>query len=82
MIQTRPYFAGNILLQPAYRDYTKLSVKEIKNKFPKATHCMTNTFFHGVSPVISTTQIEYIKEVVENFMKKYWQDNNVVIELL
>jgi hypothetical protein len=29
---------------------------------------MTNTFFHGTSPVITPEQIEYIGEVVDGFM--------------
>lgn len=70
-IQTRPYFAGNILLQPAYRNVTMMDVKTIKTEFPKATHAMLNTFFHGTSPVITLDQIAYIKEVVDKFMEKY-----------
>lgn len=70
-IQTRPYFAGNILLQPAYRNMTTMSPERLKTEFPKATHAMTNTFFHGTSPVIRIEQIDYIKEVLYKFMEKY-----------
>jgi CDP-6-deoxy-D-xylo-4-hexulose-3-dehydrase len=66
-IQTRPYFAGNILMQPAYshlvRD-TSLS------DFPVAKKITTDTFFLGTSPVITPEQISYIGEVLNSFFQK------------
>jgi CDP-6-deoxy-D-xylo-4-hexulose-3-dehydrase len=71
-IQTRPYFAGNIMLQPAYKDLNLImSDDEIKNNFPVATHVTTHTFFHGTSPVITEEQIAYIGTIVDQFMSKY-----------
>jgi len=32
---------------------------------------LTNTFFHGTSPVITPIQIEWIGEVLTKFMKEY-----------
>lgn len=67
-IQTRPYFAGNILMQPAYSHLIgDLQLKD----FPVANFVTTNTFFLGTSPVITEEQISYIKEMVDSFMKKY-----------
>lgn len=68
-IQTRPYFAGNLLLQPAY-DHLINPIKA-RTQFPVATYVMTNTFFHGTSPVITEEQIAYIGDVVDKFMKQY-----------
>ena len=68
-IQTRPYFAGNLLLQPAY-DHL-INPLKARTQFPVATYVMTNTFFHGTSPVISEEQISYIGDVVDKFMKQY-----------
>lgn len=70
LIQTRPYFAGNIMLQPAYDHLMERNAA--KNNFPKATFAMTNTYFHGTSPVISSEQITYIGEVLDNFMRGIW----------
>ena len=71
-IQTRPYFAGNIMLQPAYKDLNLImNDHEIKNNYPVATHVTTHTFFHGTSPVITEEQIAYIGTVVDEFMSKY-----------
>jgi len=69
LIQTRPYFAGNLLLQPAYSHL--MASDQVKKEFPVATHVMTNTFFHGTSPVITEQQIKYIGEVVNNFMSLF-----------
>ena len=67
-IQTRPYFAGNILMQPAYSHLIgDLQLKD----FPVANFVTTNTFFLGTSPVITGEQISYIKEMVDIFMRKY-----------
>lgn len=69
LIQTRPYFAGNIMLQPAYSHI--MDPKKAKDNFPVATMVMTNTFFHGTSPVITPEQIAYIGEKVDGFMSLF-----------
>jgi CDP-6-deoxy-D-xylo-4-hexulose-3-dehydrase len=68
LIQTRPYFAGNIMLQPAYSHL--MNPNDARDNFPIATLTMTNTFFHGTSPVITPEQIEYIGLIVDTFIKK------------
>jgi len=68
LIQTRPYFAGNILLQPAYSGI--LDPLVAKNDFPVATKITTDTYFHGTSPVITTEQIDYIGVIVDEFMSQ------------
>ncbi len=69
-IQTRPYFGGNLMLQPAYdtkmTDYTPHYYKE---GFPIATKVTTDTFFLGTSPAITPEQIEYIGKVVNKFFE-------------
>jgi len=66
-IQTRPYFAGNIMLQPAYS--YMIDVNRCKELYPVATKVMTDTFFLGTSPVITPEQIDYIGEQLDIFMK-------------
>ena len=68
LIQTRPYFAGNIMLQPAYEGI--MDPEEVINKFPVARKVTTDTFFLGCSPVITDEQIVYIKEIVNKFFQK------------
>jgi len=63
-IQTRPYFAGCILLQPAYNG---LYDGQVRERFPNSVKATTNTFFLGTSPVISAEQIRYIKYKVDEF---------------
>ena len=69
LIQTRPYFAGNLMLQPAYSSI--MGAEEAKVKFPKATKVMRDTYFHGTSPVITPEQIAYIGDRVDNFMSLF-----------
>lgn len=69
LIQTRPYFAGNIMLQPAYSHL--MDPVRAKEDFPNATHAMTHTYFHGTSPVITPEQIAYIGEKVDGFMSLF-----------
>jgi CDP-6-deoxy-D-xylo-4-hexulose-3-dehydrase len=65
-IQTRPYFAGNILMQPAY---SHLVGDMDLNDFPVAKKVTTDTFFLGTSPVITEQQISYIGEIVDLFFE-------------
>lgn len=69
LIQTRPYFAGNIMLQPAYNHI--MDPEQAKHSYPVATHVMTHTFFHGTSPVITPEQIAYIGEIARGFLNLY-----------
>lgn len=69
LIQTRPYFAGNIMLQPAYSHL--MNPEDARDNFPVATRVMTDTFFHGASAVITPEQIEYIGQVVDEFMSQW-----------
>ena len=69
LIQTRPYFAGNIMLQPAYSHI--MNPQDAKDNFPVATFVMTHTYFHGTSPVITPEQIAYIGEKVDGFMSLF-----------
>ena len=69
LIQTRPYFAGNIMLQPAYSHL--MNPEDARDNFPVATRVMTDTFFHGASAVITPQQIDYIGSVVDKFMSQW-----------
>ena len=68
-IQTRNYFAGNILLHPAYQHLSDLN--SCTKKYPVATKVTTDTFFLGTSPVISDKQIQYIEYVTNKFMLNF-----------
>jgi len=62
-IQTRNYFAGNILMHPAYRDLGNF------RDYPNANEVLERVFFLGTSPSYSETTFDYIEDV----MKK-WQE--------
>lgn len=66
-IQTRPYFGGNLMLQPAYVNV--YDANRAKSDFPNATKVTTDTFFLGTSPVITIPQIEYISHIVDDFFR-------------
>jgi CDP-6-deoxy-D-xylo-4-hexulose-3-dehydrase len=60
-IQTRNYFAGNLLMQPAYKKYGNW--KDYKN----ATEVLSKVFFVGVSPTINDDMLDYVESVVGKF---------------
>lgn len=66
-IQTRPYFAGNIMLQPAYTHM--VNVNEVLNDYPVSRKVTTDTLFLGCSPVITDKQINYIEKIVDKFFE-------------
>jgi len=68
-IQTRTYFAGNIMLQPGY-DHL-IDSREVVEKYPVARKVTTDTFFVGTSPVVTDEQIEYIGGIVDSYMKRF-----------
>ncbi len=67
-IQTRNYFAGNIMLQPAYDHLADPA--DMAKKFPVSRKVTTDTFFVGTSPVITSEQIEYVGSMVDKFFKE------------
>jgi CDP-6-deoxy-D-xylo-4-hexulose-3-dehydrase len=66
-IQTRSYFTGNALFHPAYEDLAKEYV-DPRNEFPIATKTTLDTFFLGVYPGITDPQLDYIEQVIEEFI--------------
>ena len=60
-IQTRNYFAGNILLHPGY------SHLDDAKKYPEANKVLNKVFFLGCSPVITDDMIGYIADTVKKF---------------
>ena len=68
-VQTRTYFAGNILLQPAYSHL--MNSEDVIKKYPIARKVTTDTFFLGASPVITSEQLAYVESIAEQFFKEH-----------
>lgn len=66
-IQTRPIFAGNMTRQPAYK---KVKYRMIGN-LDNSTRILHNAFFFGIYPGIGDEEIDYICDMVDNFLKVY-----------
>ena len=62
-IQTRNYFAGNILLHEGYK-----FLDNYKN-YPNANKVLDNVFFVGASPHYNKNVFEYIEEIVKKYKK-------------
>lgn len=60
-IQTRNYFAGNLLIHPAYRHLGS------GFDYPNAMKVLDNVFFVGCSPTITDEMIDFIEEVISNY---------------
>lgn len=61
-IQTRNYFAGNILMHPGY-----MFLDDYRN-YPEANQVLDKVFFLGAAPHYTEIVFEYIEEVVKNFI--------------
>ena len=68
-IQTRNYFAGNILQQPAYKNLGNF------RNYPVASRVLDEVFFVGTSPTITGEMIEYIDECVSRFITSNYLSN-------
>lgn len=60
-IQTRNYFAGNLLMHKGYK-----YLDNYKN-YPESNKVLDLVFFIGCSPTIDTKNIEYIQDVMKNY---------------
>lgn len=60
-IQTRNYFAGNILLHPGY------SFLDDAKQYPEANKVLDKVFFIGAAPHYTEPVFEYIQEVIKKF---------------
>ena len=60
-IQTRNYFAGNILLHPGY------SFLDDSSKYPEANKVLDKVFFIGAAPHYGQGVFDYAEEVVKKF---------------
>ena len=60
-IQTRNYFAGNILLHPGYKDLDDF------RKYPEANKVLNSVFFVGAAPHYTQPVFDYIEDVISKF---------------
>lgn len=60
-IQTRNYFAGNILLHPGF------SFLDDSSKYPEANKVLDSVFFIGAAPHYNQSVFDYIETVIKNF---------------
>ena len=65
-IQTRSYFAGNILTHPGYFHMAG-EYGDLNQAFPVAQLVTTNSFFLGTFIGLTDKKIKYIKESVDSF---------------
>ena len=66
-IQTRLFFAGNIIRQPAYKNIKCRIVGKLTN----SDKILKDSFFIGVYPGIDKERMDYIINEIGEFMKKY-----------
>jgi CDP-6-deoxy-D-xylo-4-hexulose-3-dehydrase len=59
-IQTRNYFAGNILLHPGYKHLDDAS------KYPLANKALSHVFILGCPPFWNDAVFEYIEKVIKD----------------
>lgn len=66
-IETRPIICGNVALQPAMKNYKH----RVYKKLPNATYIMMNSFSIGCHQNISVNAQKFLKNVLDDFMRKY-----------
>lgn len=60
-IQTRSYFAGNLLIHPAYKHLDDYKL------YPNSNLALSNVFFLGCSPLYNEKVLEYIEQVCKKW---------------
>jgi CDP-6-deoxy-D-xylo-4-hexulose-3-dehydrase len=64
-IGTRLLFGGNLLKQPAYKNVEHRVVGTLKN----TNLIMTNTFWLGVYPGLTSQMLDYVSDVIHDFVR-------------
>ena len=64
-IGTRLLFAGNLLKQPAYMNIEHRTIGDLKN----SDLVMTNTFWLGVYPGLTGEMLEFVSDVIHEFVE-------------
>jgi len=60
-IQTRNYFAGNLLLHPAYKHLGNAK------DYPRAMQVLNKVFFLGTAPTLSSDDLDFVREKLFEF---------------
>ena len=68
-IQTRTYFTGNALYQPAYYKFGK-KYDNLQKEFPNAHLATVGSFFLGTFAGITEQKMQHIQESVDYFFKE------------
>ncbi len=66
-IETRSFFAGNLLRQPGYMSIAHRVVGDLTN----TDDVMNNALFIGVYPGLTTDRIAYITETIRDFVGSF-----------
>jgi CDP-6-deoxy-D-xylo-4-hexulose-3-dehydrase len=64
-IQTRQLFGGNVLRQPAFQNIRHRVVGDLTN----TDKIMSDAFFLGVYPGLTSAMLDYVEEVLVSFLK-------------
>jgi len=67
-IQTRSYFAGNVLYHPAYKELRE-SWPDLETNFPNADLVTTNSAFLGTYIGLTDEKLDYIESIVDKFFR-------------
>ncbi len=65
-VETRNLFAGNIIKQPAYLNIKKRVIGDLKN----TDFIMNNTFFLGTYPGLKNEMMDYVGNILKNFLSQ------------
>ena len=66
-VETRPLFAGNVLRHPAFQGIQSRVVGELRN----SDMVLERSFFIGVYPGLTDSQVDYMLEVIGWFMREH-----------
>jgi CDP-6-deoxy-D-xylo-4-hexulose-3-dehydrase len=71
-IQTRPFFAGNLLKHPIFYGNPDLADSySISGNLTNSDIITNNSFFIGVYPGLNKEMLDYVKKTVGDFISKY-----------
>ena len=70
LVQTRNLFAGNIIYHPCFDEIRDSDAYRVAGDLTVTDNIMNNAFWIGVYPGMTNEKIDYMTDMIKNYLKE------------